>query len=515
LINIKHIIYILAYDVDIINKAFDALDIDKKYLDKIIQIKYVITPDELAFNKAKKQCLKNLYKYYDTDISTIFDEKSQFWIVEKFFDLREYKLFLNDLSRTMKMNRLLCLNKGDLAMILLIKSKNEKLFNLIKNNDLYFISEGISENTQLYSRRIVGDYFEKNIKEFFERNSKEGFWINYKEILELLFPYVKNYYSSSTISCQQECVKDDSTITKRIFNAKYFPLYFSNFTNNYIVVDKIVVSLLKNVKSKEFDKEREKSKETILHLNYYNQILFFESLYMYCDKSEEYASIELLNFICGMIEEIADNYFAEFSRFSAKKRATAIVALILLKIDEKQANEKMKTLMVSPKNLFLVKEILYWTEKLNVKSLENKNKWNESMKKEYKNLLKKIVSEEINIYDKENYRRYNGTCIAWDLGNKKKTKKYYYDIIDESNICKFLRDFMMFSESTSGFGYIIDRDSVSQYLSKRNIKTLLGKITENEDDVFIQNVYNKSTADLFKKNEPALSLAQEKNLYSA
>ena len=492
LIKIKHIVYVLAYDPKIVLGAFSKMELDKKYLEKIIQIKYTISMDTRIFNNVKSQALINFYKYNGIDLTKTFDESEILDMVENFSNLREYKLFINKLSNTINTNKSY-LNANDLAKITIIQSQSPDLFNLIKSNYQYFITEGTMDDPNIYTKRIVRDSFEKEARLFFEKSFKLDYWEKYSKILEDLFPVIGNYKKNfSDIYSHTLYDNVKSNLERRVSNAKYFPLYFTDTLNQFIAIDRLVDVFLDHLQSDNDSSNQMEYAKTILGLDYYGQILFFENLYMQIEQKSIYNLEKLMKFILCLFYYLDDTYQGFSFRLNARTRAVALISKMLFKLDIKKFNLILVSIVKNPKNLFLVRNIRYWLSPES-KKIDNFDEEKYAViDSHYNSMLNEVCTKRIDLYDSQYYSKYNARCLEWNISDAQTVKKYFNEIISEKNIFKYLYDYIQVSSGSNGYGYTIDIEKVHSIIPKERIEKLLENETNNEDDLFVKEVYEKS-----------------------
>lgn len=492
LIKIKHIIYVLAYDRKIVNRAFSKMDLDIKYLEKIIQIKYTVSLDTNNFNNVKIRALTNFYKFYGIDLIDTFDQSKILDMVENFSNLREFKLYINSLSLTFNAKKSY-LNQNDLAKITIIQSQNPDLFNLIKSNYQFFITEGTMDDPSAYTKRIINASFLDEAKAFFEKSCKLDYWKKYSNILEDLFPVIGNYKRNVTDIYSHNLYDNvKSSLEKRVSNAKYFPLYFTDTLNQFIVIDQLADDFLDHLQSDNDDSNRLKFAESILNLDSYEQILFFENLYMQVERKPFRNMDRLLKFIICLIYHIDDIFQGFSNKLNARTRAVALISTILLQLDKVKFDLILASLVKNPKNLYFVRNIKYWLSPERKKIGNFDEIKHESIVSQYNSMLNEICKKKIDLYDSQHYSKYNARCLEFDLADSQTVKEYFKEIISQKNIFKYLYDYMKVSSGSKGYGYTIDLEKVYSIIPKERIEELLLNESTNEDDLFVKEVYEKS-----------------------
>lgn len=492
LIKIKHIVYILAYDPKIVLSAFENMKLDKKYLEKIIQIKYTVSMDTRVFNNVKSRALINFYKYNGIDLTQTYDQTEILDMVENFSNLREYKLFINKLSNTINTNKSY-LNPNDLAKITIIQSQSPDLFNLIKSNYQYFITEGTMDDPNIYTKRIVRESFESEAKAFFKESTKLDYWKKHSKILEDLFPIIKNYNKNySDIYSHSLYDNAKSNLERRVSNAKYFPLYFTDTLNEFIAIDRLVDDFLENLQSDNWSHNRMDFAKSILSLDFYGQILFFENLYLHIDHKSIYNLEKLMKFILCLFYYLDDTHQGFSFRFNARTRAIVLISKMLFKLDKKNFEMILDSIVKDPKNLYLVRNLRYWlSPESNKIGNYDEGKYAEIDSK-YIMMLNEICANRVDLYNPNYYSRYNARCLEWNMTDTQAIIEYFNQIITKNNIFKYLYDYMQITTGSKGYGYTIELKKVHSMISKEKIEDLLTVDTYNEDDLFVKEVYRKS-----------------------
>lgn len=513
LINIKRMVFIIAYDPKVVNKALENLEIEDKYLEKIIQVKFKIEPHKNVLRNVEITALKEFYKLFGIDDEG-FDEKHYLTLVNQFNNLREFKLFLNNLFYVLRLD-LKQLNTSDLAAVNLIKTLNPNLFNLIRNNSKFFITEGLIDNVELSILRFNDEQLQKDAIEFFDKHSKEDYWKDYNSLLESLFPVVKKYNKNEK-SLYKESSYDGkkSTKEKRVSNAKYFPVYFYETINNFIVIDEYVEHFIKEINSSaSVGAVYEKEYIDIIELDEYSQILFFETLDLNIDKVDQGKNIDLMKFLAVLSHFLDDSSTGFSFRLNAKSRATVIIARILYKLDKENFKEVIREFKNDYSNFYLIRNLQYWfSEKAQSSGLYDKDKYS-ILDELFNQMANTVIEKMVDLYDVKFYSRYNARSIEWSLGVNEQTIKYFNNIVNKENIGKFLYDFMSVSSSSEGYGYTIDRESVHKFIKEEIVQTLISKANKTNDNSFVFEVYEKSKEKPIRGFESAILRKEEVKLF--
>lgn len=512
LLRLNKIIYVLSFDRDIVYDALKRLNIKNKYLKKIIQKRFDLPNNYGQMNSIMIKGLKKYCSLINIDISSL-SENDIFSLIEPIYDLRDFKIYLNQINNLFD-SPLSRLNTYDLLAITLIRTHNIELFQNIYQNRHYFITEGLSEDINLSFSRYPDDKFEEQAKEFFAQFQEKSLFKNYIKIIRKLFPALENYKSGySKLYSSSNTNEKESSNDKRISNAKYFDVYFTNSINRYIGIDEVVDTLVQSIKLRNFgDEDKAVFKQILDGADSGAQMLIFESIDYKLDNLELADAYILLDYIFENINCI-DDAFISF-RLNARRRAIYIIAKILFRLEENDFQDTIRT-FVSPKNIGLLREIRYWISP----EAEQIGQYSEEkfsyLSKFINDMSITIIEEKINLYKKENYRRHNFRVLEWELPDKSDLiRRYLTEIINPNNIAMFLYDYMQISSSSDGYGYKIEIDKVHNFLDKETILEMIEKSPNNNDNVFVKEVYINSLDISNDKLNHGILLYEQKILFN-
>lgn len=248
LFDFKRIIYILSYDESVMKKQFESkLEIDYSYLEKMTQLEFSVPKlDKNVLHNVIKKCLNN---YLDHS-KLIINEKKQNEIIDVIMgnikDLRDFKRIINSTFNA-SFNNMQDLNSLDMLLIETIAMKNPELWNEININSTYYISEDryVYGDEYIYSSEKYNIDTTKYFDDLFKNNKYNI--SNYKKMLCYLFPNVNKYFDENKYSKKEnvEFIPEHQIYTdkkeyrssvtdKRIYNNKYFNLYFNKTENEFI-----------------------------------------------------------------------------------------------------------------------------------------------------------------------------------------------------------------------------------------------------------------------------------------
>lgn len=323
ILNMERFIYILSYDEDEMKYIFkEKLKINYDYMEKVVQLPLSvpgISQDDI--DNICTQCIENLLKYYGIEEKEI---KQYIPVIQLFNrnikDMRSFKRKINSMCNSCFYGSNY-LNKIDSLLLELINQENYELYNEIEKNYQYYVSED-QMAVYGYSKHNAKSFNEEATKYFYKLFSKEEN-SNYKEILSLLFPnvdkYIKAYkYNGRNVEFWNESAyiisKDKekhqkSIIQRRIYNAKFFSLYFTKQQNEFINIDNKINEFIKWNNEKEYNFGNE---NFILGLNQ----KLNEVLYLYIGVGQKYILETFEIYVKEIKKEqiICVNVFNKFTR---------------------------------------------------------------------------------------------------------------------------------------------------------------------------------------------------------
>ncbi|MCL2718708.1 MAG: hypothetical protein FWE14_07985 [Lachnospiraceae bacterium] len=272
---------------------------------------------------------------------------------------------------------------------------------------------------------------------------------------------------------------------KRIFNGKYFDLYFTNSKNEFLEINIMVNDFVNIINAKRLsfnDVRVEYQKLLDLHKGFVQKYVLETLEYYLTDiKSNDY---ELLCAIYYDINKCDDTPL--FFGISAKTRAIISLAFLLTTIDDKSFNMFLDEIKNDYRKVYLIREICYWlnpeTQNSGEKNQDRYNRFNSV----YEKIKKKILINDINIFDTKYYSRLNIYCFWEDKESVKKFKKH----INENTIYRFLCDMVSTSVGTGGFGYSLKNKEVSEIIPMTDLEEILERIEpKNDKEKFILYIF--------------------------
>lgn len=473
----ENLIYILCYDETQIKKVFEKeLNIDKNYLDKFISNKiYLPEIQQTRINEIGEISIKNLLKSNKILIINMERYKK---IVNLIFcqikNLRETISFLNYLSFSICILKILKLNVEDFIAIQFIKFKYQNLYDEIYRNCQYYISNNQYNSKLFYEYEYEYEYdklYEYNLssEEYFNKTfiNIEKNYLLYDLIGEL-FPNVKMWLKKiekSQYKNISKIQKENEIEEKYIDNVKYFDSYFIiNFTQ-YVKTSRKVDTIISIVNGEV--EGNMKLTKMIKKLSKSEKRIFYEILLTKIKKIKN--KNLLFQYILNDIakNEIGNNLICLATPTSERK--------ILSEIIKQETNIKAQKKYIKKicnKNVSLLGYVLS-EFKNSKKQIFNYGKMLEHKK------INNMMDNKQNIFYMNNNRRY---FLLFFSEDKKKFKEYITPLINSKTIYKFLgmlvRRYADAQHSPSyvygfdkfAFDKLIKREIVDKYLRQNNSK---------------------------------------------
>lgn len=494
ILNFENTIYLLSFDDEKMKKYFEKeLNIDYSYLKKIIQLEIKIPKiDKNTLDKLIHTCINNLFKSYGIE-----DMNNDYiaLISKNIEDLRDFKRYLNSVT-AFQYNIKNYLNCSEAFLLEIIKQETPELYNQIQKNKKFFVSQDMHLDNEIYT--LNTNSFNQEGKEFFEKLLK-NVDTKYKQILAKLFPFVKKFLENKNL--REEYVindkneYDDSILNKRISNARYFDLYFSQSQNEFTLINTKIENFINVINENNNYKVIEESYIDMISL-YKNWIqkFTFEVLEISIHKVNMNKKFILLKLIYQHLYNYDDSLI--FFGFSALSRAEVIIVELIQNISNNELEKFYQILQSSNSNLYLLNEMLYWLDTPSKGGINKENISNE-LKKISSFIINRIINNNVNILDNTNYVRKN----IWGFyhatkENEEIRKKYIKSILNEHTIFKFLND--MISRSVGRqYGYTIKDEYINYFSTREEIDVILTNITRTltDDEKLLIDIYNNNTED--------------------
>ncbi len=490
LFDFKRIIYILSYDEIALKNHFESkLDIDYSYLEKIVQLEFSVPKlDKNVLQNVISTCLSNYLKHSKFIINENEQQKIIEIIIDDIKDLRDFKRIINSTFNA-SFNNMQDLNSIDMLLIETIAMKNPELWDEINMHSTYYISEDryIYSDEYMYSTEKYNLATTKYFDNLFDNNKYNI--NNYKKILCYLFPNIKKYFEENAYTKKNkiEFIPEyqgytnqneyrASVLDKRIYNSKYFNLYFNKTENEFIKINEKINKFLSFINDNNFKPEE-------LYEEYFKMEKVFsgwvekytlETFQMYLDKINKDKLLALLLVMYFSYYTIDDSPL--FFQLSAKQRTQVIIADLILMLSDDDFKKFIEEIKEDYQNLYFIRDISYWLNPEHRHSELVNNTRYEAIDNIYEDMLTDIKIKKINMYSSQYYNRYNMVLLFDDEEYmtfiKKKINKY--------SLMLFILDCISISTGSYGIGYNFNTKNLDKFYGWEKVKKDIKKCPDSD-----------------------------------
>lgn len=510
ILDINRFIYILSYDEKEMKDIFEnKLKINYDYMEKVVQLPLKVPEiDRADIDRICTICMSNLLIHYGIEKVEIQNYLPAIKLFNsKIKDLRSFKRKINSIFNANFYSDSY-LNRIDAFLLELIHEENDLLYMSIKENYKYFVSE---DQVAVYGYLMLSaKEYNEEATNFFDKLFSNSENEKYQDILKLLFPNVNKYCTayrlnnknvefwseSSYIIPRENKEYHQSVIERRIYNAKFFDLYFTKQKNEFIDIDNKIIDFIKYINDIEYKiddlkaiKEIQKRLENVIYMYIdYSQKYILETLEIHIKEVEKNKLILLM---CLIESQNFMNDEPIFFGINANGRLEIICAKLIKMLSDLELDDLKSMIKINYKNMYFIRGILYWLNPKDKYNLEDtdENLYND-LNNCYNTLLNNVLENNINIYDNQHFSRHNIYCLMDDERYKSQIKN-----INKKTIFRFLADMISNSCGTAGYGYEINKETLNKFIKYEEIDEIISKVDFddiNDTERFILEIYNKS-----------------------
>lgn len=492
--DLPNIVYVLAYDPKRIEEIFsDTNKINPQYTEKIIQQEINVPRiSEEAIKRIGYESIERLLTYYGVRTSEMQHYKTVTdTICRLVSDLRQLKRLFNTAFITT-----FCydnfLYKPYLLSVEVIRFFEPELYDKIRSNPLYFVSR----DTIYFDDRsaFLGDAKKFNIegKRFFTELFDE--YPEYKDILSGLFCYVRRYAQKQDL--KQEHLFYDETPEENavvsISSAKFFNLYFSFGTNEFLRVHDSVCKFVEIVNAISGEKEVQyETEKTVSNIEKELQLEWFGRLQSQAEGIDVEKRVAVALGICKALINI--DATRQFFSMSANDRALIVVASLLKNIDKEFIEGFLDEISVI-ENIQVLDELISDCNALSAKGDDGYTVLKDLAKEKYIKNCTRILDETINLYDDCYYRRMN----IWALyrfckDDEEKIHTYIEQIISKKSVFRIIADLISESIGTRGYGYSVHPENIISLAGDRHVidDVLIDVEATNQVEEFVLMIWRR------------------------
>lgn len=490
--NFPNVVYLLAYDDKRIQEVFaDVNKINPKYIEKIVQQEIAI-PDisDERMETICRNCIEKVLYYYGVDK----EQMIEYVILEKCIcrvvtNLRQLKRLLNSAFVSVFWYDNI-LYKPHLLAIETIKFFEPLLYDIIKNNSIYFVSQ----DYWIFEKNPLGRMDRKNFnstgnlffKQLFEKYGE------YEELLAELFPYVKRYRSG--MEMQPEYIGDDASFKHgsivSIASVKYFDLYFSYDKNDYARILSNVDKFIEEVNNVGENRISCVTQKNILNMKKEEYDEWFVLLENKMVELHENVWGGVATGICKSMDWTDKNSKLTFG--SDDERALLIVTHLIKGLEETEMNKIIED-CAKNHNIRLLNKIYSNCISFIKNGDSSYEKLKSIAKEKYEELCEEIIEQKIDLYDNNIYQREKVWSLYRAYSDKEIVHKYMREVIRPTNLFRILGDMVCESVGEKGYGYMMKEKRVKDLLGEKEaFQSMIERVMPtNETEEFLLNLWNR------------------------
>ncbi len=507
--------YVLSFDERRVKKIFEEdLNVDYEYLEKIIQLQ--IRVPEISRGTLKTLYTKsiiNLLKASNQEVEQAEYDSVISHMVRQKVNIRDFKRFLNSaLNFSFKMNDYLYMR--DMIALEYIKMFNFPLYLEIYDNRDYFIKYDKIYDAELFQYELnVAEFNESGkiyFKKLFSKEENKGFL----ELLAELFPYVDAFKNDEELKHGNYTTLDEaySEIAKyrRVCSAKYFELYFTNGSNQFIEIGKSVEKFVTNLRQSDTLKDKENYlKGALNEIDGAYHKAFFEKLQVYINEISERDVFDLCNILIQNSELIEDGSPIGF--LGAKHKSEDIIGELMIRVSKPDYRELIAAIKADDKN---IKNFRLFEGVINRLRHYKGNKEIEERAQLFSatchDMAQKIIDEDIDLYADQYYATYNLWALYHFIdSNQEMIQAYVKSVLSANGVFRFIYDLL---DAWQG-GYCVNEKYLKTMISESRLDAILQTAEpKTEDEAFVLKVYQayKNSSGDDKKG---ITLSEPKRLH--
>lgn len=494
------VVYVLSFEKERINSALkNTHEIDPRFIDKIVQqeIRVPVIATE-TMETVYRRCMHNLLISYGVSLEEI--EEYDFiikYIILKSQDLRAFKRMINSVLSIVFCEDSL-LYKVDLLAIELIRFYETELYDQIHKNKKFFVSH--EKGLENFMLRGDKHKFNEEGKKFFDELFKV--FGDDKELLATIFPYVDRYLKGSDLEGDYIGADQDNREIfrlSRVCDGKYFDLYFSYGSNNYIRMRKDAEGLIHKLNACNSLRTAEKDiYEAFKNIHYYDHGEFVEHLQHHLSEMKQ-EKIRL--FILGFFSRICDVSDSLGFELGAKTRLEYIISELIVRCTDKDYEEILQVISGDYSKLNIIYSIYKWLESDKFSNSEIRHKRAEQLKPVYLLMCERVAENRINLYEDTLYLKGNIWGLYWyykDTNRTEEMMEYIASVITPKNIYRILWDIISCSISQY-YMYSINSENFSAFFIDDKLveKMINDNLPKNENERTVKRIY-----EAYKYGEP-------------
>lgn len=465
-LDFENIIYVLSFDSDQLKKIFEDLNIDYRYLNKIIDLQIHLPENDTSVLKnIYTVALKNILILLDESEDSLSDYESFInFICEAKLDVRDFKRFINS-AVNLDFKTKYFLYKRDLLIIEYIKLFNFELYVDIYKNKHLFISHNMQDS---WGEHIDGEKREE-INALFKKEENK----KYQSLLLVIFPSMSEYYEALSFS---QTDKQE----RLICSEKYFDLYFIGTRNINLKIEEQVEGFVRVINKKELPFEFKNQCFDQIMSDLLHREGFFRILQIYLNDVDDDSVFDFIKmFFCNVvkIKNSPYEYSAMIDLFAG------IISSLLERLsDEELFNKFLEHIKQSYEHLYFLQRICgYFCRKKETKDIRKNG-----LEKVIKEMEMSILKGNINLFEENTYMYKNILCLYYENDSEEfnekraKARKYINKDLNVNTIYRFLNDMTVDRKGEFWIEHYINPNHF-EYFIEEDKKAKIGELLKTSE----------------------------------
>lgn len=490
------VVYVLAFDRGRMDNILgETREMNVRYMEKIIQQEIKVPP----IGKAERErvyfaCIKNLLTTYGVEAEEVQKYHAICNVIlQKAPELRKFKRLINSaFSMTFCDNNIL--DKRDLLGLEVIGFLDRELYEEIRRHPKFFVSHDKYTDWQTFDFGLQREKLNQEGTEYFKILFAK--YAAYEELLQEMFPYVRKYKNRvELISTYEGEDPDADEIARRarICSGKYFSLYFSYGSNQYLRIKKAVEAYVQQINDAADGNAARKTVLDMLEVAAQEeQVEWIERFENYLEQINETRKLDVAKTLMDNTQHISEEH--SFLRLSSRARAEVIIAELLMQCPKADFEEYMDSIAHRYEFIHNISSVLRWMQsgsrRFSVNDLEERT---EKVQSVFNGLCQEIVEQRISLYEDTYYRPGSIWALYHHLEEANRTvfDDYISDILTGKYVYRILWDTIGCSFGSGGYKYHIREENFRPLFANPELvdKLLEKRPPETDDERFVFRVY--------------------------
>ena len=351
-------------------------------------------------------CIENLLTAYGVKAEEVQGYRTILCslILQKAPELRKFKRLINSaFSMTFCDDNIL--DKRDLLGLEVIGFFDRELYEEIHRHPKFFVSHDKYTDWRAFDLGSQREKLNQKGPEYFQKLFAK--YSAYEELLQEMFPYVRKYKNRvELVSAYEGEDTDADEIARqaRICSGKYFDLYFSYGSNQYLRIKKAVEAYIQQInKVADGDAVRKTVLDMLEVSAQEEQVEWIERFENYLGQISEPRKLDVAKVLMDNTYRINDEL--GFLRLNSRARAEVIIAELLMQCPKTNFGEYMDSIAHRYEFIHNISSVLRWMQsgsrRFSVNDLEERTKKVQAV---FNTLCQEIVEQRISLYEDTYYR---------------------------------------------------------------------------------------------------------------